>query len=273
MEVKVWGARGSTPLSSMEMQVFGGNTACLEVLGVGLPGNTFLLFDAGTGLRRFGTTLPDSGLVHIFLTHVHLDHIWGLPFFSPLFSKKWHIKLYVPDVNRNFLQELMNGHFFPVKKQDLESSIEIIPLQDEDIIFFPEFSVQCVPVPHPGVCLGYKMTRHGRSFCYIPDYEVITQEDHARLLAFLRGSSLAVMDSQYFDAEYPSHKGWGHSTPGMSTKLAEAAGVENVLLFHHEPGRTDQDLMGLEQHERERPFCFAREGFTYSLHTLPLSPE
>ncbi len=278
MEVKIWGARGSTPLSSVEMLQFGGNTSCIEVAGLGLPKNHYLLFDGGTGLRNFGAALPDpampgsyqaeaGGLVHIFITHVHLDHIIGLPFFPPMFSNKWRIKLYVPSVNKDFLSVLMNGHFFPVKEHDLESDLELIPLEGFDTISFPNFTVQAFPVPHPGSCFGYRVSGQGSSVCYVPDYEITTKAEQNGMVAFLQACSLAIMDSQYLEEEYASHKGWGHSTPRMSAELAHAAGVQSLLLFHHEPARNDSTLLEMEQCASRQalpfPFVFAREGAVY----------
>ena len=225
-----------------------------------------MLLDAGTGIRELGRALiarangaPITG--DIFLTHAHWDHIQGIPFFAPAFQRGnrftiWGAKSLAASIRR-VVRDQMSPVVFPVAFEELAATFEFRELTDERHAS-DGFDVRAFPVKHPGGALGYRFAGGhggdrpgGSSFVYISDNELratdasITNERwRARLVDFIRGSRLLIHDATYTEDEYESHRGWGHSTYGDAVALALESGVETLVLFHHSPDRSDDELDG-----------------------------
>jgi phosphoribosyl 1,2-cyclic phosphodiesterase len=259
--LRFWGTRGSIPSPGPSTVRYGGNTPSVEVR---TPSGTLVLLDAGTGIRELGRALidraqgsPISG--DIFLTHAHWDHIQGIPFFAPAFQRGnrftiWGAKSLAASIRR-VVRDQMSPVVFPVAFEELAATFEFRELTDERHSS-DGFDVRAFPVRHPGGALGYRFgpawsgdRPGGSSFVYISDNELRAADAsasndrwRAKLVEFIRGSRLLIHDATYTEDEYESHRGWGHSTYGDALALALESGVETLVLFHHSPDRSDDEL-------------------------------
>jgi CheY-like chemotaxis protein/phosphoribosyl 1,2-cyclic phosphodiesterase len=253
LEVRFWGVRGTLPVPSPENVRYGGNTSCVSL---SLPRDRLFVFDAGTGIRALGENLLQtrgrrvSG--SIFITHPHWDHINALPFFAPLYVQGSQFEILGPGqpgfTMRDMVAAQMDGRFFPITPRELGADVHYRDLRHG------RHSVQGLDVDafmlmHPGVCLGYRVYYKNRSFAYVTDQELYlpgspfyTVEYIERMVRFLSGADVVVMDATYTDAEYPSRTGWGHSAISEVVRVADAAGVGRLCLFHHDPSQTDRDI-------------------------------
>jgi ribonuclease BN (tRNA processing enzyme) len=229
------------------------------------PTGSLVLLDAGTGIRELGNSLiadangaPITG--DIFLTHAHWDHIQGIPFFAPAFQRGnrftiWGAKSLAASIRR-VVRDQMSPVVFPVAFEELAATFEFRELTDERHAS-DGFDVGAFPVRHPGGALGYRFLARpadgegdsNAAFVYISDNELQSADAgvtgdrwRARLVEFIRGARLLIHDATYTDAEYESHRGWGHSTYGDAVSLALESGVETLVLFHHSPDRADDEL-------------------------------
>ncbi len=261
--LRFWGTRGSIPSPGPSTVRYGGNTPSVEVR---TPSGTLVLLDAGTGIRELGRALiarangaPITG--DIFLTHAHWDHIQGIPFFAPAFQRGnrftiWGAKSLAASIRR-VVRDQMSPVVFPVAFEELAATFEFRELTDERHSS-DGFDVRAFPVRHPGGALGYRFAPGpggdravGSSFVYISDNEIRAADAsasndrwRAKLVDFIRGSRLLIHDATYTEDEYESHRGWGHSTYGDAVALALESGVETLVLFHHSPDRSDDELDG-----------------------------
>jgi ribonuclease BN (tRNA processing enzyme) len=219
-----------------------------------------IILDAGTGIRELGRSLIDraqGGTVSgdIFLTHAHWDHIQGIPFFAPLFLKGNHFTIWgsqslETSIDR-VVRDQMSPTVFPVTFEELDARIDFGSL-DEEPTAVNGYEVAAMPVRHPGGALGYRFTSgnpEGRALVYVSDNELNPAARYddlpgwrERFLAFARGAAVLVHDTMYTAAEYESFVGWGHSTYTDAVELALEAEVEQLVLFHHRPERTDDDV-------------------------------
>ena len=259
--LRFWGTRGSIPSPGPNTVRYGGNTPSVEVR---TPTGTLVLLDAGTGIRELGRALierangaPITG--DIFLTHAHWDHIQGIPFFAPAFQRGnrftiWGAKSLAASIRR-VVRDQMSPVVFPVTFEELGATFDFRELTDERHAS-DGFDVRAFPVKHPGGALGYRFAARpggdqpgGSSFVYISDNELRATDSspnnerwRAKLVEFIRGSRLLIHDATYTEDEYDSHRGWGHSTYGDAVALALESGVETLVLFHHSPDRSDDEL-------------------------------
>lgn len=260
MKVKIWGARGSVPAPGPETARYGGNTSCVQVT---LSDGTELVLDAGTGIRSLGNQLVQEPLhVEILLTHLHLDHIQGLMFFAPCFRSDAELVIWGPASPEASLEDriarYISAPLSPVEVRELPctASFRDCPTTEWEI---GPAKVASASVTHRGPTLGYRITDGDQTLCYIPDHEPGLTPGLAELepdwisgFALAQGASLLIHDCQYTDAEYPGHVGWGHSAVGDSLTFARRTGAEQVVLFHHDPLHTDDDLDALDAEARER---------------------
>ncbi|MCC6929234.1 MAG: MBL fold metallo-hydrolase [Gemmatimonadaceae bacterium] len=236
---------------------YGGNTTCVEVR---TDDNHLVVLDAGTGIRELGRSLVADGSGRpirgeIFFSHAHWDHIQGLPFFTPTFQAGNHFTLWgSPSLERSLevvLRQQMSPVVFPVNFDQLSARMEVRTLAGPRYDG-PGYELQTINVRHPGSALGFRVSANhdaNRSVIFIPDNELDPFGDHAdsassrdALVDFARGAKVLIHDAMYTGTEYMEHRGWGHSSYRDAVDFAIAAEVETLVLFHHEPDRSDEAM-------------------------------
>lgn len=284
MQVTFWGVRGSIPVPGTDTVVFGGNTSCVELRA----GRALLIFDAGTGLRLLGKKLHHEAPIdaHLFLSHVHWDHIQGFPFFEPAFVPGNAITIYggchVHSTIEETLAGQMNHPHFPVHLKDLGAAMRFVEIVDDARVFELDDGcggrvvVQAVRGHHPDGVWVFRVDHGGASVMYATDTEPDASVDPA-LVRLARGVDLLIGDAQYTPEEYAGTAGyggpkvgWGHSTFVAATELAHAAGAKRLLLFHHDPAQTDADVRDKERRARE---LFPATDAAYEGLTIDLGPQ
>ncbi len=252
MKLTVWGARGSIPVSGAEYERYGGDTTCV-CLDTN-AGETIIL-DAGTGLRPLGNLLLEENrkTFHFVLSHAHWDHLLGFPFFKPLYRDGVTIHIhgctYAQQSIRTFLSEVMQPPFFPVTLDDVHAKLVF------DNECRPEFSVgslccESIPLSHPNNGYGFRLTEGERSLAFFPDNEFTYPHPDGRsfedYVSFVRGVDLLLHDAEYLPEEYDKFsRGWGHSVYGDTVRLAVEADVGQLLLWHLNQDRGDDDVDAL----------------------------
>ncbi len=271
-EVKIWGTRGSLAAPFMDRMKYGGNTSCISVAWE----EGMAVFDCGTGIRALGEELlniPPSGKkeLHIFISHLHLDHIAGLMFMPQLYQKDWTIHLYGTahgtDSFQESLSKIASPPYWPVSLASAGANIEWHEIMDQEIIELPgNVTVQTLIAEHPDETLIFGIERKSVRIVYGLDYE-LTEKSEKRFHEFVSGSSLLIFDGMYTDEELEHHRGFGHSSWSQGTDVAKTCSVKQVCISHHDWRRTDRELERLEQEAKaQNPNCFfACEGMTILL--------
>lgn len=253
LTIRFWGVRGSFPVPGPSCAEVGGNSSCVEVEA----GGQRIIFDAGTGLIGLGARLIRRGKphpLHLFLSHLHYDHIEGIRFFKPLYRPAWACTIYGPDSRRPDLTELlaqnMSGRFFPVDFRKLPAQVTVRPLGKRDMVVLPgtpEVRIETeYSAAHPtfGVQF-YRLTCGRRSIVYATDVEA-PKGGFDEVVRFAKGADVLIHDAQYTDQEYfrevDNRQGWGHSTVRMAAEAARAAEVGQLVLYHHDPTRKDTQM-------------------------------
>ena len=268
LSIRFWGVRGSCPSPGPDTALVGGNTSCVEIVA----GETRIALDAGTGLRAMGGALLREGRkvdLTVLLSHVHWDHIQGLPFFAPIYMPGSRLTLAGGATTtplRDSLRRQMSAPNFPVDWNDLPSTIDYAELRDGSRMQVGEAEVRVARANHPDAVFAYRVEHEGRSVVYATDTEHYSCVD-PRLLSLARGADVLIYDAQYLPEEYAGKVGWGHSTYEAGAALARAAGVRKLVLFHHDPTRTDADVEAIEKRARDvfGDVVAAREGMTIEL--------
>ncbi|MFO7849372.1 MAG: MBL fold metallo-hydrolase [Spirochaetia bacterium] len=286
MKIRPWGVRGSIPCPGPETVHYGGNTTSIEIR-YGADDN-LIIIDAGSGIRKLGeyimkNDLPKGPLkIKMFFSHTHWDHIMGFPFFIPIFVPGTEIDVYGPVTYEDEgLEEIIGGQlryrYFPVKHSELSADIRYHPMQERSMEFGDGMKVTTKYLNHPILCLGYRLEHEGKVFCTAydtepfrnvfptdpsdPSYdaeaaeegEIAAKEENEKVLHFFRGADLLIHDTQYTHHEYvTSRVGWGHTTFEYAINAAHKAGVKKLLLFHHDPNRSDDELRSLLDKYRSR---------------------
>lgn len=266
--VVIRGARGSTPARGASDTRYGVHTACLEVE---LTPARRIVLDCGSGLRSIeldaGARPGSVGLrFDVFLTHYHWDHVAGLPFFGPLYDDRSTFSFHGPRWAgrgvRELLTEVMAPPWFPVGLEDTASRKSFVDL-GEGSIEVGDVRVRAAPLHHPQVVVGYRVEVAGRVIVYATDHEGGEPRADDALFRLARGADVLIHDAQYTPGEYDAtRRGWGHSTWRGAAETARQCGVGRLVLFHHDPDRSDE---GIEEIEREARRIFpatdaAREG-------------
>lgn len=261
-QLRFWGVRGSVPSPGPATVRYGGNTSCLEVRGDG----EIVILDAGTGLRLLGRALMSEFAerclkLTLLLTHTHWDHIQGLPFFLPLLRPENELRILGYEGARlgldNLLISQMESPFFPIGMRELDGNIRVEELKELEFRV-GRIRVTATHANHPGKCMGYRLFTSAGSIAFFPDNEpplgrkrweladdeglAQAEREHQKMVAFLQGTEVLVMDAQYDRQEYEQRAGWGHGCVEDVVSLAIEAGVSQLVLFHHDPDHDDETI-------------------------------
>jgi phosphoribosyl 1,2-cyclic phosphodiesterase len=260
MLARIWGCRGSLASPGPHTVRYGGNTSCVEVR---LDSGDVIILDAGTGMRPLGVEMSQNPpeRIHLLLTHLHLDHVQGFGFFRPLFRNDVEVHIWGPSSPVQTLSErigiYLSPPLFPVRLADIPARL-VFHDEPEDLII-GSAQISAAKVAHQGPTLGYRIVENDRVFAYIPDHEpslgVVLDEQPASWISghdVAYGADLLFHDAQFSDDEYPDHVGWGHSCVDHVMSFAEKTKVGEVVLFHHDPYKTDDELEVLLEHARKR---------------------
>lgn len=267
--VQFWGVRGSIPTPGKETIRYGGNTSCLEMRVAGKR----LIFDGGTGLKVLGDSLLAEMPVeaYMFFTHYHWDHIQGFPLFTPAFlpGNCFHIYGAIPpegeSMKKHFIERILHPNA-PIPIKGLQADLRFNELKAGDSMMLDDIKIETGQLNHPNTAMGYRITWNGRSAVYCSDTEHLPEGLDENVLNLARDADILIYDAMYTDDEYYNPKspkiGWGHSTWQEAIKMAEAAGVKRVVIFHHDPTHTDDFMDQIEQEVQAKfpKAIMAREG-------------
>ena len=273
--LRFWGVRGSIPTPGPSTVFYGGNTTCVELRVDG----QLIILDSGSGIRLLGQQLAEefkgrSLDLTLLLTHTHWDHIQGFPFFAPAYSPNNSVRITGYEGYRKGLESTlvvqMESNYFPIGLRQLPSNITFFEQLEMEFHVGP-VRVRSIFANHPGICVGYRVDTSTGSIAFLPDHESYARmrlhpraggeqgqatqdycrDENQKLTEFLRGVDVLILDSQYDEAEYQTHIGWGHSCYADSVATAIAAGVKQLFLFHHDPAHDDARVSRMVAHARE----------------------
>lgn len=257
LNVTIWGCRGSVPVSGPDFMRHGGATTCLEItLDTPSPSTPErVIIDCGTGLTELGKKWGRrSSEALVLLTHFHWDHIQGFPFFGPLFNPAGRFDFWsVPregSTLRDVLSAQMTRPAFPVGLDIVPAKLRFHDVAPVGQAWLGELRLSWCEVFHPSGCTAWRIDYRGTSVVFSGDLEV-QQAGRDAIIDLARGADLLIMDAQYLPEEYPSRRGWGHSTPQDAVEVAVEAGVRHVVLTHHDPTHTDRMLEQKQSLARE----------------------
>jgi phosphoribosyl 1,2-cyclic phosphodiesterase len=282
MQIELWGVRGSIASPGPDTAKVGGNTSCVALR----CGCSQIIFDAGTGLRGLG----DSRLAELrgaplsatlLLSHFHWDHIQGLPFFVPAYIPTSKLTIMgAPSGEMTIAQTLahqMRAPVFPVRLDELRAQITLTDVRPLVPFEAGEAKVTCAKLNHPGGVHAYRVDYLGKSVVYATDTEHYECPDPA-LVSLAKGADVLIYDAQYTPEEYrgecgPSKVGWGHSTFAAGAEVAKRADVGELVLFHHDPRRSDAGVAEIEDRARALfpRTVAAREGMKIEVARTPSS--
>jgi phosphoribosyl 1,2-cyclic phosphodiesterase len=283
MRVTICGARGSTAAPGPDHVRYGGHTSCVALAHDGERPS--LVLDAGTGIRRVTGLLggqPFAG--SIVLGHLHWDHTQGLPFFSAADRPEARTDLYMPAQGdaEEVLRRVMSPPHFPITPAELRGTWSFRALEPGRAQDIEGFTVLALEIPHKGGrTFGFRVSDGSATIAYLSDHcpTVLGPgpdglgEYHEAALALAGHCDLLIHDAQYLDEELAARAGFGHASSGYAVRLAEHARARRVLLYHHDPPRTDDDIDALVASHAGAPVPVgaATEGMVIDLRGAPAS--
>ena len=249
MKITFYGVRGSTPVCGFQTMKYGGNTSCVHIE---LEFGHDLIFDAGTGIRHLGQRLTSKSTpVSILLSHGHWDHVQGYPFFAPIYQPERDINVYIHVESQHrmlcSLFEKMDGSNFPVRAEDLPSNC-VCKFKGVESELYEREGVRVIrqPLNHPGGGVAYKIDENNVTCAYVTDNELdppyAQSSTYDQWVEYLHGVDVLIHDAQYTEDDMPRKHGWGHSLISQVRQLATDAEVGALVMFHHDPDRSDSDL-------------------------------
>lgn len=260
MKVTFWGTRGSIPVPGPDTLRYGGNTPCVSIE----DGPGLLILDAGSGIRRLGEALTarrHEGAINLLLSHTHIDHLHGLPFFAPIHDPARRVNIYGPGGGAIPLREVlirqMTPPLWPAYYIETARRLSVTEITADEFRT-DYFVVRSTILRHPGRTLGFSISGSvgGCVVNYLTDNELEdwtgTLEWQIRLVSFLRNSEVLIHDATWSNTEVSEKIGWGHSSASQAVDLAIAANVKRLVLFHHAPDRRDDEVDRLVAEARHR---------------------
>lgn len=254
MTVTYWGVRGSYPSPGAHTLRYGGHTTCVSVE----TDEAVLVLDVGTGAEALGAAIlaaPAKPILVLF-THAHVDHLLGLPFFAPLYARDRTVHLFDLDLDGHAWSPLsiFGTRLVSPALTDLSCAPRrVAPADAGSVLRAHGFEVHRLRVNHPGGAYAYRIAHGGSSLVFAPDSELDPPRPSTpahEIAAFCDGADVLIHDAQYVDADLPFKHGWGHSLVHQACALADAAGVGRLVLFHHDPHRSDDAIDALQAESR-----------------------
>ena len=300
LKVRIWGDRGSIPCPGPATVKFGGNTSCLEIRA----DEKLVIIDFGTGIKPLGDWLMANDFKNgpidadIFITHTHWDHIMGFPMFTPIFIPASKLRIHGPvsyedDTLESIIGAQLSYRYWPVRASELSAKIEYSQIKETTLDLGGGLRASTKYLNHPILCLGYRFEYKGKTIVTAydnepfrnlfptdpadPGYdedaakegELVAGEENEKILRFFLGADILIHDAQYTGKEYLGHLGWGHSSYEHAINCAHKAKVKKLVLFHHDPNRSDDELERLEKEYQAKirgksslQVMMAREGLT-----------
>ncbi len=266
------GTRGSVPVSGDAFLKYGGNTTSIRISSPVI--SDLLLFDCGSGMVGLGNEIESAGIPvfgNIFLTHPHLDHLLGIPFFKPFYNPKNMFRIYMPDQHdagcREVISRVMTPPFFPVTPDAFGSATDFVTSDDHMLFHGEGFTVESAPVCHPGETVMYKITIAGKTIVFCPDNELAMASPGLRenMLNFIKNADVLIHDGQESVESYSFVKGRGHTAWEEATEFAIEANVKQLAIVHHSPDSDDKTLESREKTAaakfgKKLNVLFARDG-------------
>lgn len=270
--VRIWGARGSIPCPGPDTVRYGGNTSCVEIT----CGTHTLVFDAGSGMRVLGNQMmrdKRTADIDLFLSHCHIDHLIGLPFFAPAFEKGSRLRLWAGNVQpaggiKEAIHKMMSYPLFPIEIEMAQAEIEFTDFEPGDTLT-PQTGIviRTADLQHPGGAVGYRIEHAGKAIAYVTDTEMTDRAFDPAMLALAKNADVLIIDSTYTDNELKDHVGWGHSSWQQTVKFADAAEVAKLCLYHHDPEHDDaaMDRIAAAAAKMRHGTIVAHEGLTIEI--------
>lgn len=256
LSVSFWGTRGSFPCSGVYFTQYGGHTSCVTCEAE----DQLIIFDAGSGLMSLSSYLSTQPykVAHLFLTHFHLDHLLGFPFFPQNRNSDFELNLYCGTLKeyggleynlRNFIKPPL----FPFTLDDFTASLKFHDIKSRTFLKITDrLQLHTMKLNHPNGSMGYKLNFKDKILCYITDTEYKLKTISQEFLNFINNAALVIFDTSYTDEEYPDFEGWGHSTWQEAIKICQSANVRQLAFFHHSPDHTDAKLGIIHQKALKR---------------------
>ena len=248
MRLRLWGTRGSIAVAGPDTLRYGGDTSAVEVR---CAGDRLIVLDGGSGLRPLDADTGSADRVDILLSHLHMDHVQGLPFYPPLLDPDIEVHVWGPVSTTRTLREriarYLSPPLFPVRVRDLANVTfhDVVPGEFD----LGSMHVVADLISHPGSTLGYRLSENGSVLTYMPDHEpALGNLDFAAGPDWTSGYHLAedsdvlIHDAQYDDAEYQERVGWGHTSISQLASFAKMTRAKRLVTFHHDPAHTDPQL-------------------------------
>jgi phosphoribosyl 1,2-cyclic phosphodiesterase len=303
MQITFWGVRGSYPVPGAATVRYGGQTSCVEARS---SSGECLIVDAGTGMRSLGNKLASEaagqpGHYHVLLSHVHWDHIQGMPFFSPAYIPGTTISVYALLTAADELNQVIGGitrhEFFPLPLESVPATFDFQKVEPGVGFAVGGFRVMPIALNHPFGSVGYRIDGDGSSWAYISDtapfdqvlhkqhflkgLEPLSDDDRAALVAMraalvqrLRGVDTVVYDTHFLPEEYARFPHYGHSTPDQAIDVCVEAGARRLVLYHHAPSHGDEQMDQIAATYLARGAEKGVEVLTsFEGMTLPIGPE
>lgn len=279
VNVTFWGVRGSTPCPCDANKRYGGNTACVSIEA---PGQDPILLDLGTGLRFYGESLPADQPFQgcALVTHLHWDHVQGLPFFVPINRDGSSLTICGRSEEmplHQAFEDFMRPPYFPIRPGDLFGDITFRDVADESFSF-GRAHITVRDVPHTGATNGYRVELDGLVIAYVSDHQqpVASDDIAPSVLELCRDADLVIHDAQFEPHEFAVKADWGHCTVAYAVRVAAAAGAKRLALFHHDPSHGDEvvdrllvEAQGYAQGTSVVEVIAAAERTTVSLNLAP----